>query len=80
MNKASVYNAKPVCFLLSLQSYVVVLATSFMLSRGSALSGQRRIHGANTMANELEDMRLSASFLHTLQENLLDVNMYFSFR
>lgn len=39
-------------------SYVVVLATSFMLRSGSALSGQRKIHGAKTMANEFGDMRL----------------------
>ena len=39
-------------------AYVVVLATSLMLIRGSALSGQRRMQGANTMARELGDMRL----------------------
>lgn len=55
-------------FELLLQSYMVVLATSFMLSSGSALSGQRRIHGANTMASELGDIRLCASSLYTLQE------------
>lgn len=49
-------------------SYEVVLATSFMLSRGSALSGQRRMHGAKTMASELGDMRLWASSLHTLEK------------
>lgn len=55
-------------YFLSWQPYVVVLATSFMLSSGSAESGQRRIHGANTMANELGDMRLWATSLETLQE------------
>lgn len=50
-------------------SYIVVLATSFMLSSGSALSGQRRIQGAKTMANEFGDMRFWASTLQTLQEH-----------
>lgn len=45
---------------------MVVLATSFMLRRGSALSGQRRMHGAKTMASEFVDMRLLGSSLHTL--------------
>lgn len=62
---------------LAFMSYMVVLATSFMLSSGSALSGQRRTHGAKTMANELGDMRLCASTLHTLQENSLDISMQF---
>ena len=48
-------------------AYVVVLATSLMLIRGSALSGQRRMQGANTMARELGDMRLCGSSLETLQ-------------
>lgn len=48
---------------------MVVLATSFMLSSGSALSGQRRTQGAKTMANEFGDMRLWASTLQTLQEH-----------
>ena len=47
-------------------AYVVVLATSLMLIRGSALSGQRRMQGANTMARELGDMRLCGSSLDTL--------------
>lgn len=58
-------------------SYMVVLATSFMLSSGSALSGQRRTHGAKTMASELGDMRLCASTLHTLKKHLLDVSSCF---
>lgn len=48
---------------------MVVLATSFMLSSGSALSGQRRTQGAKTMANEFGDMRFWASTLQTLQEH-----------
>lgn len=54
-------------------SYMVVLATSFMLSSGSALSGQRRTQGAKTMANEFGDMRLWASTLQTLQEHSDDI-------
>lgn len=52
--------------------YMVVLATSFMLSSGSALSGQRRTQGAKTMANEFGDMRLWASTLQTLQEHSVE--------
>lgn len=48
-------------------TYMVVLATSFMLMSGSALSGQRRMHGAKTMARELGFMRLCTSTLDTLQ-------------
>lgn len=39
-------------------AYMVAFLTLFMLRKGSSLSGQRRTHGVNTMANELEDMRL----------------------
>lgn len=77
--KANICTQKhPTCLVVSLQSYVVVLATSFMLRSGSAPSGQRRTHGAKTMAKEFGDMRLCASSLHTLQGNLLDVNMQFT--
>lgn len=48
-------------------TYMVVLATSFMLISGSALSGQRRMHGAKTMARELGFMRLCVSPFDTLQ-------------
>lgn len=61
--------------MLDFPSYMVVLATSFMLSSGSALSGQRRTHGAKTMASELGDMRLCASTLHTLKRHLLDISL-----
>lgn len=47
-----------------------------MLSSGSALSGQRKIHGAKTMANELDDMRLFASSLHTLRGNVLGIRVF----
>lgn len=56
---------------------MVVLATSFMLSSGSALSGQRRTQGAKTMAKELGDMRLWASTLQTLQQHSDDISIRF---
>lgn len=56
---------------------MVVLATSFMLSSGSALSGQRRTQGAKTMAKELGDMRLWASTLQTLQQHSDDISFRF---
>lgn len=54
---------------------MVVLATSLMLSSGSALSGQRRTQGAKTMAKELGDMRLWASTLQTLQQHAEDISI-----
>lgn len=47
-------------------TYVVVLATSFMLRSGSALSGPRRMQGAKTIARELEVIRLLFFSLDTL--------------
>lgn len=45
---------------------MVVFATSFMLVRGSAESGHRKMQGAKIMAKALGDMRLCASSLATL--------------
>lgn len=42
-------------------SYAVVLLMSCTLCSGSMVSGHRRIHGANTMAKALADMRLVSS-------------------
>lgn len=52
-------------------TYVVVLATSFMLRSGSALSGPRRMQGAKTMAREFGVIRLLFSSLDTLQETIV---------
>lgn len=47
-------------------THVVVLETSFMLVRGSKLSGQRKRQGAKTMARALGDIRLTSSTTATL--------------
>lgn len=57
------------CFSAAAKTYMVVFETSFMLVRGSEVSGQRRRHGANTMAKALGDMRFTSSIRDTLQFN-----------
>lgn len=42
-------------------SYAVVLLMSWTLCRGSMESGQRRMHGANTIASALADIRFVSS-------------------
>lgn len=48
-------------------TYMVVFETSFMLVKGSEVSGQRKRHGAKTMAKALGDMRLTSSINATLK-------------
>ena len=47
-------------------THVVILRTSFMLMRGSELSGHRRRQGAKMMASALGDMRFTSSSRATL--------------
>jgi len=47
-------------------THVVILRTSFMLIRGSELSGHRRRQGAKMMASALGDMRFTSSSRATL--------------
>lgn len=49
---------------------MVVFETSFMLVKGSEVSGQRKRHGANTMAKALGDMRFTSSIKATLKFNI----------
>lgn len=49
---------------------MVVFETSFMLVKGSEVSGQRKRHGAKTMAKALGDIRLTSSIKATLKVNV----------
>jgi len=49
---------------------MVVFETSFMLVKGSEVSGQRKRHGAKTMAKALGDIRLTSSIKATLKFNV----------
>lgn len=50
----------------SSRTHAVVLGTSFILRKGLSTSGERRIHGANTIARELGDILLCSSSFATL--------------
>lgn len=49
---------------------MVVFETSFMLVKGSEVSGQRKRQGAKTMAKALGDIRLTSSIKATLKFNV----------
>lgn len=51
---------------LGLSTHVVIFSTSFMLVRGSELSGQRSRQGAKMMARAPGDMRFTSSSRATL--------------
>lgn len=59
-------------------THIVVFETSFMLVRGSELSGQRKRHGAKMIARALGDMRFISSIRATLKFNAWNKSEYFS--
>lgn len=58
-----------------MQTHRVVLDTSFMQRRGSSVSGERKMQGANTIASELGVILLYFSSFATLKETLLKTHL-----
>lgn len=50
-------------------THIVVLGTSFIPRKGSVVSGERKMHGANTIASEFGDILLYSSSFATLERD-----------